>query len=86
VPAIGLAGNQMFLDWSRDGARIVFVTEWTSLWVADADGANAEQVYLAGPAIGPPLERRITSSVARTTSRAGASGSARCPSSMATLR
>ncbi len=41
----GLAANQMFPDWSRDGTRIVFVTEWTSLWVSDADGADAEQVY-----------------------------------------
>lgn len=32
-------------DWSPDGSRIVFETDFTLLWVADADGSKATQVY-----------------------------------------
>jgi Tol biopolymer transport system component len=32
-------------DWSPDGSRIVFETDFTLLWVAEADGSKATQVY-----------------------------------------
>ena len=49
------------------------------------DGAGVLS-YLAGTATGPPLERRMTSSVGRTTSWAGPSGFARRSRSTATAR
>jgi len=41
----GVDGQQESPDWSPDGTQLVFHLDWASVWIADADGANARPIY-----------------------------------------
>jgi Tol biopolymer transport system component len=45
VVTSGAPGSQEHPDWSRDGLRIVFDTEFSHLWTVNADGSELETVY-----------------------------------------